>query len=133
MPTPEFMSPEHILRMNRLLAESVEVRHAAAALGGRHSLTYRLGGAPNGVEYWTFEVSDSGARFLLGKPVGNADVTVSLDWHVMMRTARAEREGGEPPASEALVTGDVAMMAQLQQVLEVARTVATMDSDMPEA
>ncbi|PXY23349.1 hypothetical protein BAY59_27095 [Prauserella coralliicola] len=132
MQIPEFMSPDHVAQMNRLLADSVAVKEAAAAFGGTHSLTYRLDGAPSGVEYWTFEISPTGARFLLGPPATTPDATVSVDWTTMMRSARAEREGREVPAPDAQVSGDAAMMARLQEVVEIARTIATVDSRIPE-
>lgn len=132
MHVPEFMSSDHVSQMNRLLADSVVVKESAAALGGRHALTYQLEAGPNGVEYWTFEVAPDGARFLLDAPTNPPDVTLSFDWTEMMRTARALQEGRDAKPATPEITGDPEMLVKLQHVLEVARTVATIRSHIAE-
>ncbi len=68
------MSPAHVDQMNRLLAESVEVRDAAAALGGTYAMTYQLDGAPTGTEYWTTVFGPAGVHFELKAPRTPPDV-----------------------------------------------------------
>lgn len=132
MHVPEFMSADHVSQMNLLLRDSVAVHQAAAALGGRHALTYRLEAAPTGVEYWTFEVTADGARFHLDAPTSPPDVMLSADWTEMMRTSRALQEGREVEPVVPEMTGDPEMFAKLQQVLEIAGTVATIRSHIAE-
>lgn len=131
MAIPEFMSPDHVAQMNELLARSPAVQAAAASLGGDHTMTYQLHNAPSGVEYWTIEVSPRGLRFVLGPPTSPSDVTVSADWAATMRSAQAQRDGAEETPVGSEVSGDPEVLTRLQPVIEVARTVATVDSRIP--
>ena len=132
MSVPEFMSSEHVAQMNVLLRESTELLASVAPLGRRRALTYRLERAPSGIEYWTFEASDQGVRFILGVPPSPSDVILRTNWTATMQVALAEREGRELPMPEVEITGDVAALAVLQPVLEVARSIATVETRIPE-
>ncbi|MGC2977970.1 hypothetical protein ACPUD8_19985 [Brevibacterium sp. FAM 25378] len=129
---PEFMSPEHVAQMNDRLRESTELLANVTSLGRRRALTYRLERAPSGIEYWTFEASDHGVRFILGVPTLPSDVTLHTSWTTAMQVALAEREGRELPTPEVEITGDVAALAVLQPVLEAARSIATVETRIPE-
>lgn len=131
MPLPEFMSPDHVAQMNRLLSGSSAVRAAAASLGSTYTMTYQLLDAPHGTEYWTIEISPSGMQFLLGAPKSPSDVTITSDWATTMRSAQAQKDGRAEADPDVQVSGDPALMARMDRVLEIARTEATVESRIP--
>ncbi|UMP00074.1 hypothetical protein [Amycolatopsis sp. EV170708-02-1] len=125
------MSSAHVDRMNRLLAESAEVRDASAALGGIYTMTFQLDNAPAGTEYWTTIFGPTGMRFALTAPRTHPDVLVRADWTTTMRALHAQKEGREAQPVAEETTGDKALVERLEQVLAIGRRVATIDTRLP--
>ena len=125
----EFMSQEHVDRMNALIESSAEVRTASAQLSAPRTLAYRLIDGPGGADvHWRVACRDT-VRFSLDD--GPADVVLVGDWAQMIRSSRAARDGAvvDPGLR---VEGDPSVLAEVGPVLEVARTVATIDVRFPE-
>ena len=126
---PEFMSPEHVDRMNALLAGSEELRAACAGLAAPRVMAYRLADGPAGrTVHWRMLFHDT-VRFELTE--GPAEVVYVGDWAQMIRAARAGRDGAvvDPGLR---VEGDPAVLTEIAPVMELARDVATVPVDFPE-
>ncbi|WP_162834602.1 hypothetical protein [Amycolatopsis circi] len=128
---PGFMSPAHVDRMNQLLADSAEVRAAAAELGGTYTMTYRLDGAPNGTEYWTTVFGPAGLRFELTAPP-SPDVLVRADWTATMSALHAQQDGRDAQPIHEETTGDETLVKRLHHVLALGRRVATIQTRLPD-
>lgn len=127
--TVEFMSQEHVDRMNALLAGSEEVRAVCAGLSAPRAMAYRLTDGPAGrTVYWRVSF-DQTVRFELID--GPADVAFVGDWAQMIRATRAGR-GGEEVDPGVRVEGNEVVLAEIGPVLELARSVATIPVDFPE-
>ena len=126
-----FMSPEHVSTMNRLLAESADVRAAAATLDRDYVLAYRLTDAPGGgVAHWTMTLGPAGVRFALAAAPAS-DVEMHADYRDMVRMVQATR-AGETPKGDVLTVGDTEVLARIAPVYAVAQQVATVDVEFAE-
>jgi hypothetical protein len=127
-----FMSQQHVDTMNELIAATPEVQEAAAELGNDRLLAFELADGPGGeTVWWSLTVGPSGFRMGLGRPARLPDVLIRSDFAAMIRSVRAGREGRSEEAPQEVV-GDQELMARIFEVLEVARPVATLDSELPE-
>lgn len=127
--TVEFMSQQHVERMNQLLAASAEVRAACASLPAPRVLGYRLTNGPGGqTVHWRMSFQDTVQFQLEDLP---SDVLYVGDWSLMIRASRSSREK-EAVDPQVVVEGDPAVLAEIGPVMAVARTVATLDVHFPE-
>lgn len=125
-----FMSPEHVAAMNELLDTSAEVRAACSAIPQARVIAYALEDGPDGRTVdWTVSF-DGTVRFSLD-PATNPDVVLRGDWGKLMRTSAANRRG-ESADPGVTVEGDVSVLADVGPVLDLARSVATLDVDFPQ-
>ena len=132
MPKPDFMSPEHVRQMNRLLGASADVAAACAALDRDYVLAYELKDGPHGTAHWVLRFDRSlGASFSLEPPV-SSDVTYVGDWSAMVRAAWAAREGVALDP-EVQVRGDSSALASIADAFTAAQTVATVPVEFPGA
>jgi hypothetical protein len=126
-----FMSQEHVDEMNALIAGSLQVRKAATELGTDRVLAFELADGPDGdTVWWLLDVGPSGFQFRLGEPTTQPDVVIRADFTAMIRAVRAEREGRQEEYPQEVV-GDPELMARIFEVLEVARPIATLDTELP--
>jgi hypothetical protein len=126
-----FMSQEHVDEMNARLADAPHVQEAAASLGAECLLVFELDDGPDGEKvYWQAAIGPKGFRFRLGPPPAKPDVLIRTDYAEMIRSVRAEREGGTMEIDQEVV-GDEQLLARMLEILEVARPVATLDTDLP--
>ena len=125
-----FMSPEHVAAMNDLLDHSAEVRTACSVLRQPRVLAYELSNGPDGrTVHWTVTF-DRTVHFSL-EPSEQPDVLMRGDWAQMIRATTAGRRGesADPGVS---VSGDVQVLEEVGPVLELGRSVATLDVEFPE-
>lgn len=129
MTSVEFMSQQHVDRMNALLESSAEVRSACSQLPAPRTLAYRLAEGPDGRDvHWRVTCRDT-VQFSLDD--GPADLVLVGGWAQMIRSSRAARDGEAVDAGVS-VEGDPAVLAEVGPVLAVARTAATVDVRFPE-
>ncbi|RII20474.1 hypothetical protein DSC45_04540 [Streptomyces sp. YIM 130001] len=130
MSKPDFMSPEHVRQMNRLLGASADVAAACAALDRDYVLTYELSDGPHGTEHWVMRFDRRlGVSFSLESPPAS-DVTYVGDWSAVVRAAGAAREGvALDPAIR--VRGDSSVLAHVADAFTAAQTVATVPVEFP--
>lgn len=126
-----FMSPEHVRRMNELLAESDLVLEACAKLDRNFEIAYELKGGPDGTVYWILDFGPSaGAAFSLAAP-NAADLTFLGNWAETIRDSKAFRDGeGDEPAFE--IHGDSTVLTRTEDALRAAQAVATVPVDFPD-
>jgi hypothetical protein len=130
MSEPLFMSQEHVDLMNALLEDAPTVQEACQVLGAPRTMTYELADGPGGADvHWTVRL-DRTVRFSLDRP-SDPDVLLAGDWTRMIRATVAARNG-EVLDPGVTVTGDPALLAQVDAVLEVARAVAAVPVTFPE-
>lgn len=126
-----FMSTAHVRAMNEVLGQSTELQALTAKLPREMSLTYELRDGPGGeTVYWTLRTGPDGTAFGLSKPDWPPDVTIRVAWVEMIRAARAGRKGEHHPV-ELEVRGDESVLRSVEDVLAVARRVATFDCEFP--
>jgi hypothetical protein len=126
-----FMSPEHVSRMNELLAESDLVLEACAELDRGFEIAYELEGGPDGTVYWVLEFSpDAGAMFSLAPP-NAADLTFFGNWAETIRSSKAVRDGdGEEPVFE--MHGDSTVLTRTEGAFRAAQSAATVPVEFPD-
>jgi hypothetical protein len=125
-----FMSSEHVAAMNELLDASADVRIACAALPQPRVMAYALEDGPDGrTVHWAVSFHGT-VRFSLD-PAPEPDVLLRGDWRRMMRASDANRRG-ETADPDVSVEGDVGVLEEIGPVLELARSVATLDVEFPQ-
>lgn len=130
MSRPVFMSPEHVERMNQLLAQSAEVLSACAALDRDYELAYELSDGPEGTVYWVLRFDRrKGAAFSLVRP-RDADVTFLGNWREVINASQRTRDDGEPPP-ELDTRGDASALDRVAAAYEAAQRAATIASTFP--
>lgn len=126
-----FMSPEHVVRMNELLAVDSASKAACAALGRRWDMVYEL---RHGAETvcWTMSFDPfDGVSFALEPPPRTADILfrgeyrAMLDW---MRKHKAGLESGPEPVTQ---SGDPDGMHIIGPAYQAAGRAATLDTLIP--
>ncbi|WP_134669484.1 MULTISPECIES: hypothetical protein [unclassified Amycolatopsis] len=131
MPASMFMSPEHVARMNELLAASAEVRAACADLDRDCEIAYELSDGPSGTVHWVLRFDRGlGARFSL-EPSPRADITYFGDWADVIRTSRAAH-AGEPVEENLTESGDASVLERVAHAYATARRVATVPVEFPD-
>jgi hypothetical protein len=125
-----FMSPEHVAAMNQVLARDEAIRQACAELDEPRVLAFRLSDGPGGADvHWTITF-DGTLRFSLDE-YSSPDILITGDWRRMIRATEAGRRGAAiDPGVE--VHGDPALLAQLMEIFELGRKVATFDVRFPD-
>lgn len=125
-----FMSPEHVATMNELLDASAEVRAACSVLPQPRVMAYALEDGPDRrTVHWAMSFHDT-VRFSLD-PAAEPDVLLRGDWRRMMRASEVNRRG-ETADPGVTVEGNVGVLAEIGPVLELARSVATLDVEFPQ-
>lgn len=125
----EFMSPDHVAVMNERLRTADGVRDACRALGRSRVLLYRLRNGPEGRDvFWALIYEDS-LRFAL-EDHDNPDVVLTGDWQTMVRAVQAARDG-EASAPNLQMHGDAEVFARMNEILDIARPVATLHTGIP--
>ena len=124
-----FMSAEHVEAMNEVLLEAPTVRQACARLGRPRVLSYLLTGGPDGeAVHWTI-CFDHTIRFLL-EEARSPDVRLVGDWKRMIGAVGDSRTGTKTDPGLSM-EGDVTVLAEIEAVLEVGRSVATIQVEVP--
>jgi hypothetical protein len=126
----EFMSPEHVEAMNRVLDQDEAIRQACAGLDGPRVLAFRLSDGPGGTDvHWTLTF-DRTMRFSLDEHP-SPDILMTGDWKRMIQATEAGRRGEAlDPGVE--IHGDLAVLAQLMEIFELGRRIATFEVSFPE-
>lgn len=126
----EFMSPDHVAVMNERLRTADDVRDACRALDGPRVLLYRLRNGPDGrVVFWTLIYEDT-IQFSL-EDHDSPDVVLTGDWQTMISAVQAARDGGTS-APNLQIRGDTTVFAQLNEIFDIARPVATLYTAIPD-
>lgn len=125
-----FMSSEHVAAMNALLDASTEVRAACSALPQPRVMAYALEDGPDGhTVHWVASFRST-MQFSLDA-VDQPDVLLRGDWRQVVRASDANRRG-ELVDPGVVVEGDAGVLAEVGPVLELARSVATLDVEFPQ-
>lgn len=126
---PMFMSPEHVARMNAILAADEAVRRACSELDAPVMLAYALADGPGGeTVHWTMSFTDT-VRF--GLEAVEADLLFTGDWQRMIRASKASREGS-PQGPGVIPVGDLTLLETVGPVFALAQGVATIPVEFPD-
>jgi len=128
----EFMSPEHVAVMNERLRAADDVRVACRGLDQPRVMLFRLRTGPDKGRdiFWTLTYEDT-MQFALDEHT-SPDIILTGEWQTMVRAVQAARVG-EPAAPDLQMHGDPEVFAQLNEILDIARPVATLDTAIPDA
>lgn len=125
-----FMSQEHVDVMNALLIDNEAVKEACRGLGVPRALSYDLTDGPGGsLVHWGVLLGNT-LQFSLERPE-NPDVVLAADWSAMILATQAGRNG-EVLDAGVTVTGDAALLARIDAVLEVARPIGAVPVVFPD-
>lgn len=125
-----FMSPQHVARMNELLAVDAASQAACAALGRRWDMVYELSHGA-GTVWWTMRFDPvEGVSFSLEAPSRPADILLRGQYRAMMEWMRSSRAGSKEPEPVTL-SGDPEGMNIIGPAYQAAAQVATLDTEIP--
>ncbi|WP_198663978.1 hypothetical protein [Jiangella endophytica] len=123
------MSEDHVAVINTILRRDPAVHEACARLAGPRVLAYRLEREPGGEPvHWTIAFEQT-VQFSLAEAAA-PDVVLVGDWSVMIRAAKANREGVRVDP-ELSVEGDEEILDEILQVLGLASDIATVPVTFP--
>ncbi|MGH8504856.1 MAG: hypothetical protein ACRETM_02695 [Stenotrophobium sp.] len=125
-----FMSPEHVARMNEILAADVASKAACAALDRRWDMVYELSRGMDTV-WWTMSFDpENGVSFSLVPPQRPGDILYRGEHKSMLNWMRRSKAGEavEPMPLEQL--GDPNGMNIIGPAFTAAQQVATLDTDI---
>jgi len=125
-----FMSPEHVARMNELLAESASVRDACAELDRDYEIAGELRDGPEGTVHWVIRLDRKYGASMSLDPPRAADLTYLGDWSTTIREAKAAREGRRSGPIYDL-RGDPTTMTRVSKAYAAAQAVATIRTEFP--
>ncbi len=127
-----FMSPQHVARMNEILAHDGPTRRACAELEQDMLLAYELSDGEDTI-WWTMAFRrDEGVRFGLDAPARAVDLTLRGEYRAMldfMRLSKSGQAAEEPVSSH----GDPEVLTIIGPAFAAAQAAATLDTVIPEA
>jgi hypothetical protein len=125
-----FMSPEHVARMNQILAADAGSHAACAALGRRWDMVYELSHGAQTV-WWTMRFDPvEGVSFHLEAPTRPADILLRGEYRAMMQWMRSSRAGSKEP-EPVIQSGDPEGMNIIGPAYQAAAKVATLSTEIP--
>lgn len=130
MSRPIFMSPEHVARMNEILAGDAASKASCSALDREYLLTYELAHGSDTV-YWTMHFDPGiGIHFSLAPPARTPDLAFRGDYAESIRASAAAKAGRDVGMPWQMY-GDPAAFEAIAEPFAAARRVATVDTQMP--
>jgi hypothetical protein len=125
------MSHEHVDAMNTVLARSTEVAAECQKLDRTYVVAYRLAHRDGATEHWTMALGPAGVRFGLA-PLADPDLCFVADYEDMLEATKAGRAGAATDLTPTM-EGDTTVMERIGAAFALARGVATLDVEFPEA
>lgn len=130
MSTLVFMSPEHVARMNELLATDPVSKAECAKLDRCWNMVYELSHGAQTV-WWTMRFDPAqGVSFHLQAPAHAADILLRGEYRTMMEFMRATK-AGEPAGTEPVtLSGEPDGMKIIGAAFQAAGQAATLETEV---
>jgi hypothetical protein len=126
-----FMSPEHVARMNELLAVDTASKTACAALDRRWNVVYELSEG-TGTVWWTMRFDPAeGVTFNLLPPESPADVLFRGDHRAVLDVMRRLKAGDKEATLPLTQSGDPNGMAAIGAAYQAAHAAAALHTEIP--
>ncbi|MDM4769946.1 hypothetical protein [Solimonas sp. SE-A11] len=125
-----FMSPEHVARMNELLAADRVSQDECARLDRHWDMDYELAHGERTV-WWTMSVdSVPGVSFSLEPPAQPAGILLKGDYRAMMEFMRRSKAGETPGSEPVTLSGEPEGMKIIDAAFQAASRAATLDTEI---
>lgn len=125
-----FMSPEHVARMNELLAADPESKAECARLDRRWDMAYELSHGEQTI-WWTMSFDPArGVSFSLQPPPLPAGILLRGDYRAMMEFMRGLKAGEPQGAEPVTLSGDPDGMNIIGPAYQAAGRAATLETEI---
>lgn len=125
-----FMSPQHIARMNELLAADPASQAECAKLDRRWDMVYELAHGEQTV-WWTMSFDPTrGVSFSLEPPAQPAGILLKGDYRAMMEFMRRSKAGEAPGSEPVTLSGEPDGMKIIDAAFQAAGRAATLDTEI---
>jgi hypothetical protein len=126
-----FMSPEHVARMNEVLANDSASKAACAALGRRWDMAYELNHGAQKI-WWTMTFDPArGVSFALQPPSRAADILYRGEYRAMLDWMRNHKAGRSQGPEPVIKSGDPEGTSIIDAAFQAAGRAATFDTEIP--
>lgn len=125
-----FMSPEHVARMNELLAADPVSKAECARLDRRWDMVYELENGEQTV-WWTMSFEPArGVSFSLQPPPQPAGIVLRGEYRAMMEFMRRTKAGEAPGSEPVTLSGEPGGMEIIDAAFQAAGRAATLDTEV---